>query len=42
MQYLRSLPIMVALEPDEPLLLYVVATADVISMVLVAEWPEPL
>jgi hypothetical protein len=32
---------MVAPEPDEPLLLYIVATADVVSMVLVAERPEP-
>jgi hypothetical protein len=36
-----SLPIMVALEPDEPLLLYIMATTDVVSMVLVAERPEP-
>jgi hypothetical protein len=40
-QYLTSLPIMVALEPDEPLLLYITATADVVSMVLVAERPKP-
>jgi hypothetical protein len=32
---------MVALEPSEPLLLYIVATAEVVSMVLVAERPEP-
>jgi hypothetical protein len=32
---------MVAPEPGEPLLLYIVATADARSMVLVAERPEP-
>jgi hypothetical protein len=32
---------MVAPEPGEPLLLYIVATAKVLSMVLVAERPEP-
>jgi hypothetical protein len=32
---------MVALEPGEPLLLYIVATAEAVSMVLVAERPEP-
>jgi hypothetical protein len=32
---------MVALEPDEPLLLYIVAIAEVVSMILVAKWPEP-
>jgi hypothetical protein len=36
-----SLPIMVALEPGEPLLLYIMATIEVVSMVLVTEWPEP-
>jgi hypothetical protein len=40
-QYLTSLPIMVALEPGEPLLLYIAAIAEVVSMVLVAEWPDP-
>jgi hypothetical protein len=39
-QYLTSLPIMVAPEPDEPLLLYIAATTEVVSMVLVAERPE--
>jgi hypothetical protein len=39
--YLTSLPIMVAPEPGEPLLLYITATADVMSMVLVMEWPDP-
>jgi hypothetical protein len=32
---------MVALEPGEPLLLYIVATAEAVSRVLVAEWSEP-
>jgi hypothetical protein len=40
-RYLTSPPIMVALKPSEPLLLYIVVTADVVSMVLVAERPEP-
>jgi hypothetical protein len=40
-RYLTSPPIMVALEPGEPLLLYIMATAEVVSMVLVAERPEP-
>jgi hypothetical protein len=38
--YLTSLPIMVALEPGSPLLLYIAATAEVVSMVLVMERPE--
>jgi hypothetical protein len=32
---------MVAPEPGEPLLLYIVATSDVVSMVLVAERSDP-
>jgi hypothetical protein len=32
---------MVAPEPGEPLLLYIVATSEVMSMVLVAERPDP-
>jgi hypothetical protein len=40
-QYLTSPLIMVAPEPGEPLVLYIVATADVVSMVLVAERLEP-
>jgi ribonuclease HI len=32
---------MVAPEPDEPLLLYIVAMAGAMSMVLVTEWLEP-
>jgi hypothetical protein len=39
-RYLSSPPIMVALEPGEPLLLYITTTADAISMVLVTEQPE--
>jgi hypothetical protein len=35
-----SLPVMVAPEPDEHLLLYIVAKAQVMSMVLVTERPE--
>jgi hypothetical protein len=33
--------VMVTLEPREPLLLYITATTKAISMVLVAERPEP-
>jgi hypothetical protein len=40
-QYLMSLPIMVAPEPDEPLMLYIKATTEVVRMVLIAEWPKP-
>jgi hypothetical protein len=40
-RYLTSLPVMVAPEPGEPLLLYIAATPEVVSMVLVAERPDP-
>jgi hypothetical protein len=40
-KYLTSLLIMVALEHGEPLLLYIVVTAEVVSMVLIVERPEP-
>jgi hypothetical protein len=33
---------MVALEPGDPLLLYIMATAEAMSMVLVTKWPDPL
>jgi hypothetical protein len=36
-QHLVSLPILVALEPREPLYLYITAAAEVVSMVLVVE-----
>jgi hypothetical protein len=36
-QHLASLPILVALEPGEPLYLYIAAAAEAISMVLVTE-----
>jgi hypothetical protein len=36
-QYLTSLPVMVAMELGEPLLLYITAIAEVVSMVLVTE-----
>jgi hypothetical protein len=36
-QHLASLPILVALEPEEPLYLYIAAAAEAISMVLVTE-----
>jgi hypothetical protein len=36
-QHLASLPILVALEPGEPLYLYIAAATEVVSMVLVAE-----
>jgi hypothetical protein len=39
--YLTSLPIMVAPEPGEPLLLYITTTAEVVNMVLVVERLEP-
>jgi hypothetical protein len=40
-QYLTSLPIMVAPEPGETLLLYITVIAEVMSMVLIAERREP-
>jgi dsDNA-binding SOS-regulon protein len=40
-QYLTSPPVMVAPEPGEPLLLYIATTTKAVSMVLVAERPEP-
>jgi hypothetical protein len=40
-RYLTSPPVMVAPEPSEPLLLYIVATLEAVSMVLVAERPDP-
>jgi hypothetical protein len=41
MRYLTSPPVMVAPEPSEPLLLYIVATSEAMSMMLVAERPDP-
>jgi hypothetical protein len=38
-QHLVSLPILVALEPEEPLYLYIAAAAEVVIMVLVVERP---
>jgi hypothetical protein len=40
-RYLTSLPIMVAPEPSEPLLLYITTTTRVMSMALVDERREP-
>jgi hypothetical protein len=40
-QHLTSLPILVAPEPGEPLYLYIVAAAEAVSMVLVAERATP-
>jgi ribonuclease HI len=40
-QHLTSLPILVALEPGEPLYLYIAAAAEAVSMVLVAERATP-
>jgi hypothetical protein len=40
-RYLTSMSVMVALELGEPLLLYITATAEAVSMVLVAERSEP-
>jgi dsDNA-binding SOS-regulon protein len=39
-RYLTSPPVMVAPEPREPLMLYVVAIAEAVSMILVADQPE--
>jgi hypothetical protein len=41
-QYLTSLPVLVAPDPGETLFLYLAATAEVISMVLVTERSEHL
>jgi hypothetical protein len=41
-RYLTLPPIVVAPEPGEPLLLYIAATAEAVSMVLVVERPDPL
>jgi hypothetical protein len=41
-QYLASLPVLVAPEPGETLFLYLAATIEVISMVLVTERSEQL
>jgi hypothetical protein len=40
-RYLTSPPVMVAPKPGEPLLLYITATLEAVSMVLVAERPDP-
>jgi hypothetical protein len=40
-QYLTLLPVMVTPEPDEHLLLYIIAKVEVVSMVLVTEQLEP-
>jgi hypothetical protein len=40
-QHLVSLPILVALEPEEPLYLYIAAAAEAVRMVLVVERPAP-
>jgi hypothetical protein len=40
-RYLTSPPVMVAPEPGEPLLLYIAATLEAVSMVLVTEEPNP-
>jgi hypothetical protein len=40
-RYLISPPVMVAPEPGEPLLLYIAATSEAVSMVLVVERPDP-
>jgi hypothetical protein len=41
-RYLTLPLIVVAPEPGEPLLLYIAATVEAVSMVLVAERPDPL
>jgi hypothetical protein len=40
-RHLTSPPVMVAPKASEPLLLYIVATSEVVSMVLVTERPDP-
>jgi hypothetical protein len=40
-RYLTSPPVMVPPEPGEPLLLYIAATSEAVSMVLVTEWSDP-
>jgi hypothetical protein len=40
-RYLTSPPVMVAPEPGEPLLFYIVATSEAVSMVLVTERLDP-
>jgi hypothetical protein len=40
-RYLTSPPVMVAPEPDEPRLLYIAATSEAMSMVLVVRRPNP-
>jgi hypothetical protein len=40
-RYLTSPPVMVAPEPGEPLLLYIATKSETVSMVLVAELPDP-
>jgi hypothetical protein len=40
-RYLTSPPVMVAPKPGKPLLLYIAATSEAVSMVLVAERPNP-
>jgi hypothetical protein len=40
-RYLTSPPIMITPEPGEHLLLYIVVTAEAVSMMLVAERPDP-
>jgi hypothetical protein len=40
-RYLTSPPVMVAPESGEPLLLYITATLEAVSMVLVTERPDP-
>jgi hypothetical protein len=39
-QYLKSLPTLVPLKPDDVLLLYVAATDIVVSTVIAIEWPK--
>jgi hypothetical protein len=41
-QYLKVLPTLVPLKPDDVLLLYVTATNAVVSTVIVIEWPEAM
>jgi hypothetical protein len=40
-RHLTSPPVMVAPEPGEPLLLYIAATSEAVSMVLVIVRPDP-
>jgi hypothetical protein len=41
MALISKLPVLASLEPGETILLYVMATPQVVSTALVVEWEEP-